>query len=295
MGSSSAVGIFDHPSIRNAAMALPLKDSLSCVLTAEEHQELVGSYDVVGDIAIIIVPESLTAREVLIADAILGSNRNIKVVAKRAGHYGGEFRTIPLSILAGENRKETVACEFGIRLRLNPERVYYSVRSANERRRVAALVTPGEAVLVLFSGVAPYPLVMSRYSSARVIVGIEKNPEAHGYALQNLQLNKKLCNIKLHLGDARVVLPTIRGCFDRVVMPLPTMAEGFLPEALGVLKPGGYLHFYDLQRAGCFADSLAKIDSACRVANRQVASFAIVRCGHCGPRTYRICVDARIL
>ncbi len=275
-------------------MALRLKDSLSGVLTAEELQELVGSYDVVGDIAVIIVPEKLKAYEKLIANAILVNNRSIKVVAKRAGLYGGEFRTIPLCILAGENRKETEAREFGIRLRLNPERVYYSVRSGNERRRIAALVTPGESVLVLFSGVAPYPLVISRFSCAKVIVWIENNPEAHMYALQNLQLNKKLRNIILYLGDASVVMPFFRKPFDRVVMPLPTMAGTFLPDALRVLKPGGYLHFYDLQRADCFADSLAKITASCSAVNRQAACSTIVRCGHCGPRTYRICVDTLI-
>jgi tRNA (guanine37-N1)-methyltransferase len=275
-------------------MAMRLKDSLSGLLTDEERQVLVGSYDVVGDIAIIIIPESLVNREKLIAEAILANNRNIKVVAKRDGLYSGEYRTIPLALLAGENRKVTEVREFGIRLRLNPERVYFSVRSGNERRRIASLVTPDEVVLVLFSGVAPYPLVISRFSHAKTIVGIEKNPEAHDYALQNLQLNKKQDNISLYLGDAAVVIPTFCQRFDRLVMPSPTNADAFLPSALGVLKPGGYLHFYDLQKAEGIADSVAKITASCNALNRQVESLRIIRCGHCGPRTYRICVDARI-
>ncbi|MFH0783098.1 MAG: hypothetical protein V2B20_14275 [Pseudomonadota bacterium] len=275
-------------------MTLRLKDSLSGVLTAEEQQALVGSYDVVGDIAIIIIPETLKVHEKIIANAILANNKSIKVVAKRAGFYGGEFRTIPLFILAGEERKETEVREFGIRLRLNPERVYFSVRSGNERRRIASLVTHRESVLVLFSGIAPYPLNISSFSSARVIVGIEKNPEAHGYALQNLKLNKRMNNIVLYLGDAGVVIPSLGECFDRVVMPLPTMAETFLPDALSVLKPGGYLHFYDMQRPESFAESVAKITTVCDVENRHVEDVYIVKCGHCGPRTYRICVDARI-
>ncbi len=275
-------------------MVMRLKDTLSGVLTVAQQQALIGSYDVVGDIAIIIIPESLEPHEKLIADALLTSNGSIKVVAKRAGIYGGEFRTIPLVILAGEKRKETEVHEFGIRLRLNTERVYFSVRSGNERRRIASLVAPDEAVLVLFSGIAPLPLIISRFSNARVIVGIEKNPEAHAYALLNLQLNKKLRNIVLHFGDARVVIPALSEHFDRVVMPLPTMAETFLPDALRPLKPGGYLHFYDLQKPNCFADSVAKITAACHACGRPVEVLSINKCGHCGPRTYRICVDARI-
>ena len=57
-------------------MALRLKDSLSGVLTAEELQELVGSYDVVGDIAIIIVPETLKAYEKLNETRAIDENTN---------------------------------------------------------------------------------------------------------------------------------------------------------------------------------------------------------------------------
>ncbi len=276
-------------------MARHLKAALARFLTAEEQRVLVGSFDVVGDIAIIIVPEALRTREQLIAETILASNRSIKVVAKRDGIYRGEYRTIPLTVLAGEKRKETEVREFGIRLCLNPEKVYFSVRSGSERKRLASLVAPGESVLVLFSGVAPYPLIISRYSMAQAIVGIEKNPEAHTYALKNLQLNKQQRNIKLYLGDAGTILPSLKESFDRVIMPLPTMADVFLPTALRVLKQEGYLHFYDLQRPDCFAASLAKITAACTAEKRQVLSSAIVRCGHCGPKTYRICIDACVL
>lgn len=275
-------------------MAMRLKDALQGVLTDAERQWLVGSYDVVGDIAIILITEKLRMKKLQIAQAILAGNRNIKVVVEKAGFYSGEYRTIPLRFLAGENRKETESREFGIRMRLNPEIVYYSIRSSNERRRIASLVAPGEDVLVLFSGIAPYPLIISRFSQARTIVGIEKNPEAHGYALENLRLNKKLNNIILHLGDAETFLPSVKHFFDRVVMPLPTMAEKFLPAALRVLKYDGYLHFYDFQHSDSFSSSVAKISAAADAAQRRIESLAICRCGHCAPRIYRICLDARI-
>lgn len=254
----------------------------------------ISGYDVVGDIAIVIIPEGLEDKEQDLAEEILASNHRIKVVAKRAGHYGGEFRTLPLTILAGENRKETEVKEFGIRLLVNPETVYYSVRSGNERKRIASLVTPGEAVLVLFSGVAPFPLMIARYSKAESIVGIEKNPQAHAYAVANLAHNKKLTNIRLCEGDVRKVVPGLSSPFDRVVMPLPTRAEEFLSCALPALKTGGLLHFYDMQAKDRGAESVAKVDSACGAANRRLMGATVHRCGHCSPNTYRICVDAMI-
>ncbi len=263
-------------------------------LSASELTHLVSGYDVVGDIAVVIIPEELESKEQLIANAILTSNRKIRVVAKRAGRYDGEFRTIPLTILAGENRKETEVKESGIRLLVNPETVYYSVRSGNERRRLAALVQPDESVLILFSGIAPYPLIISRYSRAKYIVGVEKNPQAHAYGIENLSRNKKITNVKLHLGDAKEVLPRLATSFDRVVMPLPTRGEEYLPYALQVLGERGFLHFYDMQQPEKLQESIDKIISACALTKRTVLSTNITRCGHCAPQKYRICIDAMI-
>lgn len=273
---------------------MKLKKRLEENLSKSEMEHLVGAYDMVGDIAIIIVPPQLASKEQLIAQAVLGSNKKIRVVAKRAGNYAGEFRTIPLQVLAGENRKETEVKESGIRLLVNPETVYYSVRSGNERRRVASLVQPGESVLVLFSGIAPFPLIIAAYSRAKGVIGIEKNPEAHAYALENLRRNKKIQNIRLYSGDVRDVVPALAATYDRVIMPLPAGGEAFLPCALQAVKAGGVLHFYDMQRPELFAASYEKIAGACAAANRAVVSSVITRCGHCAPKTYRICIDARI-
>jgi len=276
-------------------MSRKLKKILADSLSTDELSLLVGGYDLVGDMAIIIVPEALQAKERLIAEAVLESNRQLRVVAKRSGFHSGEFRTIPLEILAGEIRKETEVREFGLRLLVNPETVYYSVRSGAERRRVASLVGPGEAVLVLFSGVAPYPLMISRYSRAGSIVGIEKNPQAHLYALENLNRNAGSDNIRLFLGDAKEVVPDLGLFFDRVIMPLPTMAKEFLPCALQVLRPGGFVHYYDLRQPECFQQSVDDLIAAAALENRLVKVTAVTRCGHCAPHVYRICVDAEVL
>lgn len=271
-----------------------LKDLISPVLDQALLSTVVGSYDVVGDIAIILVPPEMTAHQQRLAEAILAANRRIRVVAKRDGRHGGEYRIIPLEILAGERRLETEVVEFGVRLNLDLGQVYYSVRSGSERRRIAALIKPGEHVLVFFSGVAPFPLMLARHSGAAAIVGIEKNPRAHRYAIENLGRNRRSQIIELHCGDVHELAPRLNRRFHRLLMPLPTMAAEFLPEALVVLKPGGILHFYDLCRQGEFAQAVASIDGACRKAGRRLSDARIVRCGHCGPRTYRICVDAVI-
>lgn len=273
---------------------MKLKARLEKSLSERELGQVIGAYDIVGDMAIVMVPEELESQEQIIAEAILSSNNKIRVVVKRAGNYRGEFRVIPLQHLAGEDRKETEVKEFGVRLLVNPEIAYYSVRSGNERRRIASLVGPGESVLVLFSGIAPYPLIIAKYSKAQSIIGIEKNPQAHHYGLQNLKRNKKLKNIQLYLGDVREVLPTFGESFDRVIMPLPTRGEIFLPWALRALKSKGFLHFYDMQHPQKTSQSVEKIRFVCGKMNRQLQLSRITKCGHCGPQSYRICIDTKI-
>jgi tRNA (guanine37-N1)-methyltransferase len=271
-----------------------LKEALRGHLSGEELQLLVQSYDIVGDIAIIIVPDELLAKKGLIAGAILALHKNIKVVARRAGIYDGEFRTLPLEIIGGEERKETVHREHGVRFLLNPETVYFSTRSSSERQRLASLARDRERVLVLFSGIGPYPLIIGRANPSCRVIGIEKNPVAHAYALKNLGYNKKISNVAFYEGDVRTVVPGLKMTFDRIVMPLPKSAEAFLGLALQFLQRPGWLHFYDLQEKGGVEESIEKVRSACRQVARPVVSAEVTICGHCAPRLYRICVDARV-
>jgi len=273
---------------------MKLKETLKDVLSGRELGLLVRAYDVVGDIAITIIPPELEAKEGIIGAAILAQQKNIRVVAKRNGIYSGEFRTIPLKIIAGEDRKETEHKEHGVRLRLNPEKVYFSVRSGTERKRLATLVQPDEDVLVMFSGVGALPLVIAKISAAGTIVGIEKNLVAHEYAVRNLALNRKIRNVTFLAGDVRDVMPTLDRKFDRVAMPLPQSGALFLDIALAALKRGGSLHFYDFQPAEFFDDAVGKVQQACEKNNRRLRNAQTVVCGHSSPRMYRVCVDGEI-
>ena len=274
---------------------MKLKDALKNELTEHDLNLLVRGYDVVGDIAITIIPPELEAKESIIGNTILRLHKNVKVVAKRNGNYGGEHRTISLTIIAGENRKETEYKEYGVRLCLNPEKVYFSVRSSNERKRLASLVKPDDDILIMFSGIGAFPLVIAKNSSAGKIVGIEKNPHAHYYAVKNLARNKKIKNVTFLEGDVIDVMVTLSMKFDRIAMPLPKTAEIFLERALNSLKQNGWLHFYDFQQVGNFDDSVEKIKIACAENNRTFIQAQTFVCGHCSPQTYRVCVDAQVL
>ena len=273
---------------------MKLKDALHNTLSKEELLSLVSSYDLVGDMAIIIIPPELEPKEHIIGETLLGLHKNLRVVAKRDGNYRGEYRTIPLKIIAGENRKETEYKEHGVRFLLNPEKVYFSVRLSNERKRLAQLVQPDENILIPFSGIGVYPLVIARNSEAAHITGIEKNTIAYQYAAKNLAKNKTIKNVTLLEGDVMDIVPSLHSNFDRIAMPLPKTGSFYLDTAISLLKHGGWLHFYDFQKMDQFNESIEKVKTACQRSKRKLLHQDMVICGHTAPATYRICVDAKI-
>lgn len=272
-----------------------LKQALEAFLTPKERSLLVRGFDVVGDIGIIIIPEPLQDREELIGEAVLASNKRLRLVAKRVGQYGGEYRTIGLQRIAGVGELQTVHREYGIRLYVNPAEVYFSPRSNSERYRIAQQVQADEEILVLFSGIAPLPLMIAKYSSVQEIVAIEKNPQAHVLAQKNIAVNKISCPIRLFCGDAQELLPTLSQTFDRIALVLPSAASSFLPAALRLLRHGGSVHCYDFSSESGYGDSLARMEIAVRAGGREIEDIQIHACGHVAPTTYRVCCDMKIL
>lgn len=255
---------------------------------------LPSGFDRVGDIAVVSITPEVAPLEHEIGTCILVRHHTIQVVAKRDGEHGGEYRTLPLQVIAGEERLTTVHRENSVALHLDLAQVYFSVRSAHERARIASLVQPGERVAVLCSGVGPFPLIIGRHSQPCEVIGIEKNPVAHQYAQRNLRANRTIDNVCFLEGDARRVLPSLNRQFDRMLIVLPHGGENLLPCALDALRPGGTLHFYDMQAKGCSSATLVKTVAACQEKGRSMKPVQVTVCGHCGPTVHRVCLDAVI-
>jgi len=271
-----------------------VKTSCKDDLSSSGINRFVKSYDVIGDVAVVMIPPSLEQHEKLIGKSLASCDGRIRVVARRCDNYGGEYRKTKLKKIYGEGGLETVHREYGVRLHVDPSAVYFSPRSGSERYRLANCVVEKEDILVLFSGVAPIPLMLSRYSNAESIIGIEKNKVAHFYGIKNLDANTKTDNISLYLGDVREVLPSLQNRFDRLVMPLPSGAIEYLQPALSVLKQKGWLHFYDFQKKGEFMQAAEKVEKVVLRNRRIPLSTAVHKCGHISPFKYRVCVDAQI-
>ena len=263
-------------------------------LTEEEYDNLITAHDIVGSIAIIEIPEELEHREKDVAEALLKANKNIKTVLKKAGEHSGTFRTQDMEYVAGEKTKNAIHKENGVRLKVNVEDMYFSARLSTERKRISKKVKKGEFILIMFSGCAPYPCVFAKNTEAQETIGVEINPKAHDFGVENVHMNNLDETIDLVQGDVREVVPELNKKFDRICMPLPKSSEDFLDLALSASKKETIIHFYDFLHEDEFDEAERKVKEACEKAGFSYEVLELVKCGQYSPRKYRVCLDFKV-
>jgi len=270
-------------------MPKDLREELKGQLSDEEIRQF-RAFDVVGDIAVIKLPEKLLSEKHLIGQALMQVHNNVRTVLNQISPVRGEFRTRELEVIAGEPRTETIYREGGCSFKVDLAKAYFSPRLAIERLRVAKLVKSGEVVTNLFAGVGCYSVLIAKYRKANRVYSIDKNPAAFDYMRENIRINKVGDVVVPILGDARdVVENRLAGQADRVLMPLPELARNFFDVALKALKPsGGIIHFYDFgQEPDIFGPSLEFVRAAAAsrglkttlLGARKIRSYA-TRCYH---------------
>jgi len=209
----------------------------------ELRSVLPSSFDVVGDVAMIKIPEEIWEYRTNIGEALIKANRNIRVVFHDYG-VKGDFRIRDLEKIAGEGSSETVHKEFGVKLYTDPSKVYFNPRLSSERSRIAGLVKDGETIIDMFAGVAPFGTVIGKLAHPSVIYSIDLNPEAERFALINAEKNHIKC-IKPMTGDSSKLIYDLPMA-DRVIMNLPQIADRFLGFAMDRMKTGAVAHMYKI-------------------------------------------------
>lgn len=211
-------------------------------LPQDLQDQLPTSFDRVGDVVIVKVPEPLEARSQAIAEALLEATPSARTVAADRG-VKGPHRVRDLEVLAGDPDTETTHVEHGVRLRVDPARVYFSPRLATERHRVAELVGEGEVVADLFAGVGPFTYQIARHAAPARVVASDVNPAAVEYLRENRDRNDAGDVVEVREGDAAEVGPSLAGA-DRVIMNLPHGAAEYLEAALEAADPPATIHYH---------------------------------------------------
>jgi len=263
-----------------------LKEYLENRLNSREINKINNSFEIVGNVAIIELDESLEDKKNEIAEAILKVNKNVNTVAKKIGTREGIYRLLNYEIIKGNKTLETIHKENGLRFKLDLSKTYFTAKLSTERIRIAKQVKENETVLVMFSGIAIYPITISKYSKAKEIYGIEINPEACKYAEENLIINK-IKNVKLYCGDVRHIVPNLPIKFDKIIMPLPKTSKEYLELAFSILNKDGVIYLYIFIDDDKFKEKIKELKQKYKIIN-------IIKAGQTRPRSYRYCIELRL-
>ena len=82
-------------------------------------------FEVIGDLAVISIPQELSGYKQVIAQEIVSRRKNISTVLNKVAKVGGDNRTAGYEILAG-NTTVTLHHEFGFAYRLDVSRVFFN-------------------------------------------------------------------------------------------------------------------------------------------------------------------------
>jgi len=255
------------------------------------------SYDIVGDIAILEVPETLLEYGRIIGESMMRANSHVQTVLAKAGPVSNRFRVREFAILAGRPSTVTEHSEHGWIFRLDPSRVYFSPRLSHERQRVASLVKPGEVIVDMFAGVGPFSIVAAGVKNVRKVYGIDLNPDSTAFMLQNIMLNRLRGRVTVVLADAAVGSQVFSSLADRVIMNLPADSSRFIPQACRLLKAeGGIIHFYTFVSEETPRESvLERIRKEIESAGRKVASIEATRTVKAvAPREWQLAIDIKV-
>ena len=256
-------------------------------------QELPTSYDTIGEIILIKLSKNLQKYKKEIGKKLLSSNKNIKTVCL-IEPISGELRTRKVEIIAGEKRTNTIHKEHGLKFYLDVEKTYFSPRLATERKRVADLAKADEIVVDMFSGVAPFSIIIAKYANPKLIYAVDKNKEAVNFARQNIKVNNVLDKVEVIHSDANKISTLLIDKdvkADRVIMNLPFSAHLFFSDALEIVAEHSVIHYYDILEE----EKIQKrIDYLKKIANKKSISLVNIEVRKIktyAPREFYIGVD----
>ena len=220
-------------------------------------------YEAFGNIAVI---DGDVTDKIGFALRILSANKHIRTVIAKAGPVEGEYRLRKFAYVMGERTFIADCTENGCRFVFDVRKSFFSGKLSFERSRVCSLAKDGENVMVMFAGVGPFAIEIAKRSRRSKIVAIELNKGAYSYMLRNIGLNKT-ANVEAVHGDAGAAAMERKGWADRILMPLPKDALGFLDSAMVAARKGCTIHVYSFgPRESAFKDAK---DSAELSAHRQ--------------------------
>lgn len=259
-------------------------------LTEEEIENLRTSFDTIGDIVILEIPEDLQDKKFKIGEAALKFTKRRSIYMKKSA-IKGTTRVRDLEFLAGVDDSVTIHKEHGARLKLDVREVYFSPRLATERKRVMQSVREGEEILDMFCGIGPFPIVIARNKNVE-ITSVDINESAIRYLDENIRMNKLKGSITTFTGDVREVSKSFKSKFDRIIMNLPGLAYTFLDVAVDLIKDGGIINYYEFSDS--YEQGIKRLTDAANAVGKDVEIINCRKVKSTSPGEWHVAIDGKI-
>lgn len=258
-----------------------------------------ANYDILGNIAIVKFPQHTSEDEKLKkAQEIVNQYKSVKTVLEKTNKVSGRLRTIKTKLIFGEKTLVADYKENGCIFKMNVETCYFSPRLAGERLEIAKMIKPKDKVLIMFSGVGPFSIVVAKHSKPRKIVSIELGKECCAYAKENVLKNKVQNIVEVLQGDVKKIIPKLiekKEKFDVVLMPRPNLKETFLSDALVVSKKNTKIIYYGFSPEAKKDEMVNNLVLEAKKLKRKIKVQKVVEAGDIAPyeHRYRIEILAR--
>ena len=259
-------------------------------LTPDEIENLKTSFDTIGDIVILEIPDELYEKRQIIGEAAHEFTKRKAIYMKKSA-IKGTIRIRDLEFLAGVDDSVTIHKEHGARLKLDVREVYFSPRLATERKRVMESVEDGEKILDMFCGIGPFPIVIARNKDVE-ISAVDINESAIRYLNENIELNKLKGSIKTYCGDVREVSKSFNCKFDRIIMNLPGLAYSFLDVAVDLIKDGGTINYYEFSDS--YEQGIKRLENACSEVGKTVEITNTRKVKSISPDEWHMAIDGKV-
>ena len=258
-------------------------------LNKEDLENLKTSFDIIGEVVILEIPEELEKQKTIIGEAALKFTKRKSVYMKKSP-IKGTTRVREIELLSGEDNPVTIHKEHGNRLKLDVSNVYFSPRLARERNIIASEVKDNEKILDMFCGVGPFPIIIAKEKNVK-ITAVDINKIAINYLEENIKLNKLKGEITpINKDICKINFENEK--FNRIIMNLPGTAYEFLDLAMDLIENNGIINYYEFSED--FIQGIERVKKAAKEKNKKVEIISTRKVKSNSPGMWHVAIDSRI-
>ncbi|HLC77136.1 MAG TPA: class I SAM-dependent methyltransferase family protein [archaeon] len=261
-------------------------------MTGIRESMIPAGYQILGNILLLKFTKISLEKKEKIATALMKMLPYVKTVCE-IKEVKGELREPVINVIVG-NGTVTTHKENDVLYKIDASKIMFSKGNLYERKRLLGQVKEGESVVDMFAGIGYFSMPIAKFTKAKEIIAIEKNPTSYNFLTENIQLNK-ISNVIALQGDCKIAARTMKEKADRVLMGYFPNTEEFLPSAIWMAKSGCVIHFHNVYKeSDLWSKPIETIQLICEKFQRSYEIMAKKKVKSYGPRKWHVVIDFKV-